>query len=126
MDYAHRLGVLHLDLKPGNILLDAGGTAKVTDFGLARRFDRDDGIDNDRVSGTPSYMAPEQVQVGGAKLNPATDIWGLGAILYEALTGHPPFEGPDREAVVRPGRHRRGAFTRVATCRNCHAIWRRS
>ena len=100
VDYAHRLGVLHLDLKPGNILLDGAGVPKITDFGLARRFDRGVGVDNDRVSGTPSYMAPEQVQVGGAKLSPATDIWGLGAILYEAVTAHPPFEGPDPQSVV--------------------------
>lgn len=100
VDYAHRMNVLHLDLKPGNVMLDAEGAPRITDFGLARRFDLDEGVDNERVSGTPSYMAPEQVQVHGDKLSPATDIWGLGAILYEALTGHPPFEGTDPQGVV--------------------------
>jgi WD40 repeat protein len=91
VDYAHRLGVLHLDLKPGNVLIDERGEPKVADFGLARRLDDTLAADSDEVSGTPSYMAPEQATLKSRKLTPATDVYGLGAILYELLTGRPPF-----------------------------------
>ncbi len=91
VDYAHRLGVLHLDLKPGNVLLDERGEPQVADFGLARRLDDTLAADSDEVSGTPSYMAPEQATLSAKKLTPATDVYGLGAILYELLTGRPPF-----------------------------------
>jgi hypothetical protein len=91
VDYAHRLGVLHLDLKPGNVLLDERGEPQVADFGLARRLDESLAVDSDEVSGTPSYMAPEQATARGHRLTPATDVYGLGAILYELLTGVPPF-----------------------------------
>jgi dipeptidyl aminopeptidase/acylaminoacyl peptidase len=100
VDYAHRLGVLHLDLKPGNILLDAEGVAQVTDFGLARRLGQAPSLENEQISGTPSYMAPEQAQVRSTRLSPATDIWGLGAILYELLTGRPPFTGDSPKAIL--------------------------
>ncbi len=93
VDYAHRLGVLHLDLKPANILIDEQGTALVTDFGLARRLGQAPSLENEQISGTPSYMAPEQAQVRSTRLSAATDIWGIGAILYECLTGAPPFSG---------------------------------
>lgn len=100
VDYAHRQGMLHLDLKPGNLILGTDQVPRITDFGLARRLGADGLVDNERVSGTPGYMAPEQVEVHGPKLSPATDVWGLGAILYEALTGHPPFEGDSPQRVV--------------------------
>ena len=104
VDYAHRLGVLHLDLKPGNILIDGtpgknSGAPLVTDFGLARRIEQ--ALERDNISGTPSYLAPEQARTDGPPLTPATDVWALGAVLYETLTGHPPFDSADAADTVR-------------------------
>jgi hypothetical protein len=101
VDYAHRLGVLHLDLKPANVLLDETGTPHVADFGLARRLDQGLDADNNEVSGTPSYMAPEQATAGAQKITPATDIWGLGAVLYELVTGEPPFLASTAHGTLR-------------------------
>jgi WD40 repeat protein len=99
--YAHSLGVLHLDLKPGNVLIDGNGTPHVADFGLARRFDSAAMVANDEISGTPSYMAPEQAQVRSSRLTAATDVWGMGAILYELLTGTPPFRAETAQATLK-------------------------
>ncbi len=99
IDYAHRLGVLHLDLKPGNILLGPNGEPLVADFGLARRIDQGPQADED-IAGTPSYMAPEQAQAKSHPIGPAADIYGLGVILYELLSGHPPFLGDNARSTL--------------------------
>lgn len=100
VDYAHQLDVLHLDLKPGNVLIDANGKPQVADFGLARRIGELISHDRHEVSGTPSYMSPEQVQGRSDALSPATDIYGLGAVLYECLTGKPPFHARTAQATL--------------------------
>jgi hypothetical protein len=93
IDHAHRRGVVHRDLKPSNILLMADGTPKISDFGLAKLVSGDGGLtQTGEMLGTPSYMAPEQAE-NRRDLGPAVDIWALGAILYECLTGRRPFCG---------------------------------
>jgi WD40 repeat protein len=138
VDFAHRHGVIHRDLKPSNVLLEmeAGSVLvapgdhgsgiltrdrfrpKITDFGLAKRLgENEGGTITGEVLGTPSYMAPEQASGKGLKIGPAADVYALGAILYEMLTGRPPFKGatpfdtvlqvlhqePVRPSSLRPG-----------------------
>jgi serine/threonine protein kinase/Flp pilus assembly protein TadD len=92
--YAHERGILHRDIKPGNILLDAKGEPHLTDFGLARLVETESTVTRTlEVLGTPSYMAPEQAAANNAQLTSATDVYGLGAVFYQLLTGHPPFAG---------------------------------
>ncbi len=92
MQAVHEVRVIHRDLKPDNILLTVDGTPKITDFGLAKRLDQPGQTQTGVILGTPSYMAPEQAGGKNADLSPRTDVYALAAILYEMLTGRPPFK----------------------------------
>ena len=94
MGEAHRRNIIHRDLKPANVLLTPDGQPKITDFGLAKRLDADSQqTHTGAIMGTPSYMAPEQAWGQTHQIGPLTDLYALGAILYEMLVGRPPFQG---------------------------------
>src|SRR6266508_4357693 len=98
--YAHTHGILHRDLQPGNILLDARGEPLVSDFGLAKWLDEESDLTRTLTTfGTPGYIAPEQAE--GAHFGPAADIYSLGAILFNLLAGRPPFVGANALSVIR-------------------------
>ncbi len=100
--YAHEHGILHRDIKPGNILVDAKGEPHLTDFGLARLLETKSTVTHTmEVLGTPSYMAPEQASGQNEQLTSATDVYGLGAVFYQLLTGHPPFAGGTTYETIR-------------------------
>jgi eukaryotic-like serine/threonine-protein kinase len=127
---AHQQDIVHRDLKPGNVLFAADGTARITDFGLAKVLDGESSdTRTDAILGTPSYMAPEQARGENRGIGPAADVYALGVILYEALTGRPPFRAETRFQtldLVRacepevPSRHRPGlARDLEAICLKC-------
>jgi TolB-like protein/Tfp pilus assembly protein PilF/predicted Ser/Thr protein kinase len=102
VSYAHEHGILHRDIKPGNILLDAKGEPHLTDFGLARLVETESSVTwTMEVLGTPSYMAPEQAAGNNVGVTSATDVYGLGAVLYQLLTGHPPFAADTTYETLR-------------------------
>ena len=99
LDYAHRMGVIHRDVKPGNVLIDAQGDTYLTDFGLARMMEATQQLTASGVGvGTPAYMSPEQGQ--GIKVDHRSDIYSLGVVLYEMVTGHVPYEAETPMGVV--------------------------
>jgi serine/threonine-protein kinase len=118
---AHAAGVVHRDLKPSNLMLTANGDPVVLDFGLARRVAEGRLTATGTLMGTPAYMAPEQVGGRPEDLGPACDVYSLGAVLYDALTGEPPFPGPVHDALRRcltesprpPSRRRPGLAARL-------------
>jgi TolB-like protein/Tfp pilus assembly protein PilF/predicted Ser/Thr protein kinase len=100
--YAHERGILHRDIKPGNILLDAKGEPHLTDFGLARLVETESTVTRtSEALGTPSYMAPEQARGNNIEVTRAADVYGLGAVFYQLLTGHPPFAGGTTYETIR-------------------------
>jgi len=105
--HAHQRGVLHRDLKPANILIDEQGQPHVTDFGLARRLEADSGLtQSGALLGTPSYMAPEQTSGRRSAITMATDVYGLGAILFATLTGRAPFAADSMAETLQQVRER--------------------
>ncbi len=102
MHDAHQAGIVHRDLKPGNVLLTADGVPKVSDFGLAKLLDADSARTvSGQVMGSPSYMAPEQAEGHAKEVGPAVDVYALGAILYQCLTGKPPFVGESQLETLK-------------------------
>jgi tRNA A-37 threonylcarbamoyl transferase component Bud32 len=101
LHFAHQNSVVHRDMKPGNVLVDSDGVPKVADFGIAKRLSDDSALTlSGAVIGTPAYMAPEQAKGTSRHVGPAADVYALGAMLYEMLTGRPPFLPEDSETAI--------------------------
>ena len=130
MQFAHRRGILHRDLKPANILLAHDGTPKIVDFGLAKQLDGTASVQaaatqSGAILGTPSYMAPEQAGGKSKDIGPAADVYALGAIFYECLTGRPPFQAESTlDTLMKVATEEPTAPRQVRP--SARAIWKRS
>ena len=126
MGRLHALGIVHRDLKPSNILLDEAGRPSISDFGLAKMLSADGpSTRTGAIIGTPSYMAPEQAAGRGEAVGPLSDVYSLGAILYELLSGRPPFDEPSPlDTLVQV--LEREPDPPSGPGRISHATWRRS
>src|SRR6266478_10076989 len=117
VEYAHGRGILHRDLKPGNILLDERGEPLVSDFGLAKWLDANKDLTKSLTTfGTPGYIAPEQAEGASTDLTPAADVYSLGAILFDLLTGRPPFVGSNPLSVIRQASEKPAPKLRSLAC----------
>lgn len=105
LSYAHEKGIIHRDIKPGNVMLSVQGSVKLADFGIALVSGSADLTTTGQIIGTPSYMSPEQIR--GDPLGPASEIFSLGSVLYEMVTGSKPFTGPSDVAVTHAIIHKR-------------------
>ena len=101
LQFAHDRGIVHRDIKPGNIILADDGRVVITDFGLARETGAGSFTESGAIVGTPMYMAPEQILGHRNDIDSRADVYGLGATLFETLTGHPPFTAPTAQGVLK-------------------------
>jgi len=113
LEYAHRQGVIHRDIKPSNLLLSPEGRLSINDFGLARVLEQPGMTLTGEFVGTPAYMSPEQITAGRAPLDYRTDIYSLGATLYELLTLQPPFSGERRDQMIAQIMHKEPRLPRA-------------
>ena len=125
LEHAHDEGVIHRDIKPSNLLLSSDGRLSLNDFGLARVLEQPGMTMSGEFVGSPLYMSPEQITAGRAPLDHRTDIYSLGATLYELLTLEPPFPGQQRDQIIGQILHK-DPVPPAGRIGEFRSIWRRS